>query len=89
MYIIPCPAEKRRVLFFPFVTDVSGAHDGPEEPRPARDVAPSECWAFTDQVAPGCRRQPKVKARSPSRPTSTPTRLSYEPRLYLAHEAFH
>jgi hypothetical protein len=49
MYITHSPAEKRRVLFFQITnvhTDVDAGAGG--DPKPARDVAPDERWAFTD-----------------------------------------
>ncbi len=44
-----CPAEKRRVLFFSFGERKTGTDTSEERgPKPARDVAPGECWAFLD-----------------------------------------
>jgi hypothetical protein len=43
------PAEKRRVLFFHFTERETGADTGTDSaPKPARDVAPGQCWAFLD-----------------------------------------
>jgi hypothetical protein len=33
MFITPSPADKRRVLFFPFVNTEPGTRDGAEEPQ--------------------------------------------------------
>jgi hypothetical protein len=48
MFTILSPADKRRVLFFPFIKIEPGAYDGADEPRAARDVPPGECWSFTE-----------------------------------------
>jgi hypothetical protein len=53
MYITYSPAEKRRVLFFHCAEEENQrrperALAREDRPMPARDVAPGECWAFTD-----------------------------------------
>jgi hypothetical protein len=53
MYIPHSPAEKRRVLFFQCAEHEHQrrpwrALARADRPTPARDVAPGDCWAFTD-----------------------------------------
>ena len=52
MYITYSPAENRRVVFFHCAEHDNRQRDHAlsreDWPRPARDVAPGECWAFTD-----------------------------------------
>jgi hypothetical protein len=46
------PAETRRVLFFSFAEDnrhhPEDTLTGRDRPKPARDIAPGQCWAFKD-----------------------------------------